>query len=156
MPSRLHDKVALVSGAGCVAAGWGNGKATAALFAREGASVFAVDKNPSAAADTHRLIEEEGGVCESHQADVTRADQVEAMAKAYLERFGRIDILQNNVGGSAPGGPVEMSEQEWDAQLNLNLKSVFLTCKFVLPVMERQGRGAIVNVGSIAGLRYLV
>ena len=114
-----------------------------------------MDKNPAAAADTHRLIEEEGGVCESHQADVTRADQVEAMAKACLERFGRIDILQNNVGGSAPGGPVEMSEQEWDAQLNCNLKSVFLTCKFVLPVMERQGRGAIINVGSIAGLRYL-
>ena len=155
MPSRLHDKVALVSGAGCVAEGWGNGKATAALFARQGASVFAVDKNAAAADDTRRVIEKEGGVCESHQADVTRADQVEAMTQACLERFGRIDILQNNVGGSAPGGPVEMSEQEWDAQLNLNLKSVFLTCKLILPVMERQGRGAIVNVGSIAGLRYL-
>ncbi len=155
MAGRLREKIALVSGAGSVAEGWGNGKAAAALFAREGAHVFAVDVNASAAAETRRLIEEAGGVCESYQADVTRSDEVEEMTAVCLERFGRIDILQNNVGGSAPGGPVEMTEQEWDQQLTFNLKSVFLTCKFVLPVMEQQGRGAIINVGSIAGIRYL-
>ena len=155
MSCRLRKKVALVSGAGSVGEGWGNGKATAVLFARQGAKVFAVDIHQAAAAQTCRWIEQEGGVCAPYAADVTRSDQVEAMTAACLERFGAIDILQNNVGGSAPGGAVEMSEQQWDRQIELNLKSVFLTCKFVLPVMEKQNSGAIVNVGSIAGLRYL-
>ena len=152
---RLQDKVALVAGAGSVGPGWGNGKATAVLFAREGAKVFAADINRAAADEARDIIQAEGGVCESYQADVTEAEQVRAMAAACVERFGSIDILQNNVGGSVPGGAVEMSEEDWDTQMSFNLKSVFLTCKYVLPVMEGQGRGAIVNVGSIAGVRYL-
>ena len=77
------------------------------------------------------------------------------MVQACISHFRRIDILQNNVGGSAPGGPVEMSEEEWDAQIDLNLKGAFLTCKYVLPVMENQGYGVIVNVASVSGIRYL-
>ena len=77
------------------------------------------------------------------------------MVRACISHFRRIDILQNNVGGSAPGGPVEMSEEEWDAQIDLNLKGAFLTCKYVLPVMENQGYGVIVNVASVSGIRYL-
>ena len=110
MAGRLEDKVALVTGAGAVGEGWGNGKATAVLFAREGAHVFAVDIVPAAAEATRQIIEGEGGKCVAHTADVTDAGEVEAMVGACLAAFGRIDILHNNVGGSAPGGPVEMSE----------------------------------------------
>ena len=155
MPGRLQDKVVLVAGAGSVGPGWGNGKAAAVLFAREGAKVFAVDINGAAALETTEIIRGEGGTCDAQAADVTQADQVESMVQACLSRFRRIDILQNNVGGSAPGGPVEMSEEEWDAQIDFNLKGAFLTCKYVLPVMEKQGRGVIVNVASVSGIRYL-
>ena len=88
------------------------------------------------------------------QADVTQADQVEALVADCVARWGRVDVLQNNVGILDSGGPVELSEADWDKVLAVNLKPMFLTCKYVLPIMERQGRGAIVNVGSIAGLRW--
>ena len=104
MPGRLQDKVALVAGAGSVGPGWGNGKAVAVLFAREGAKVFAVDINREAALETSEIIRGEGGESEPHAADVTKADQVQSLVEACVSRFGRIDILQNNVGGSAPGG----------------------------------------------------
>ena len=90
----------------------------------------------------------------THICDVTDSRAVAAMVAACLERYGRVDILVNNVGGSAPGGPVEMAEEVFDAQVDFNLKSVFLGCKHVLPVMERQGGGAIVNIASVSGLRW--
>ena len=152
---RLDGKVAIVTGAGTVGPGWGNGKATAVLLARQGASVFAVDVDEPAAQDTRRIIEQEGGTCAVHRADVTSAAEVEAMVRACTARFGRVDILVNNVGGSAPGDPVTLSEEAWDAQIDFNLKSVFLGCKYVLPIMEAQGSGAIVNLSSVAGLRQL-
>ena len=155
MLRRLDQKIALVSGAGSVGSGWGNGKAAAVLFAREGAKVFAVDINQTAVEETSQIIKKEGGVCMPFTADVTKASEVKMLTDKCLKEFGRIDILQNNVGGSVPGGPVEMSERDWDNQVMVNLKSVFLTCKFILPAMERQSSGVIVNVGSIAGLRYL-
>ena len=151
---RLDGKVALVTGCGSIGPGWGNGKAIAVLLARQGASVFGVDLVQEAAETTRDLIREEGGVAEVHGADVTNAAQVNAMVEACLARFGRIDILINNVGRSEPGGPVEMSEQTWDEQMDVNVKSAFLTCKAVLPVMERQGGGSVVNISSVAGLRY--
>ncbi|MAG96628.1 MAG: SDR family NAD(P)-dependent oxidoreductase [Alphaproteobacteria bacterium] len=154
MPGRLADKVALVVGAGSVGEGWGNGKAAAVLFAREGARIFAADINPDAAAETCALIEGEGGDATAHQADATNAASVEALVAACLESYGRIDVLQNNVGGSEPGGPVEMDESVWDANIDFNLKTAFLGLKHVLPIMEGQGAGAIVNVSSVAGLRY--
>ena len=154
MAGRVQDKVALVTGAGSIGPGWGNGKASAVLMAREGAKVFAVDLNPEAAEETRKIIEDEGGECEAHVADVTKADAVTAMVGACTVRFGRIDILHNNVGGSAPGGPVEMDEEVWDRQMNHNLKHVYLTCKQVLPIMEAQGNGAIVNMSSVAALSF--
>ena len=154
MPGRLQDKVALVAGAGCVGPGWGNGRATAVLFAREGAKVFAVDRDGAAMKETLQRVAEFGGTIRSHECDVTSSVAAKAMIDACVTAYGRIDVLVNNVGGSAAGGPVELSEEAWDLQIDTNLKSVFLACKHVLPIMERQGGGAIVNLASTSGLRW--
>jgi NAD(P)-dependent dehydrogenase (short-subunit alcohol dehydrogenase family) len=154
----MHDltgKVAFVSGAGSVGEGWGNGKATAVLLARQGATIYGTDIALAAAEETKRLIDAESGTCHAAAVDMTNASDVEAAVTDCLARFGRIDILVNNVGGSAPGDPVSMSEEVWDRQLEMNLKTAFLACKHVIPVMERQGGGAIVNLSSIAGVRVL-
>ena len=155
MVDRLKDKVALVSGAGSNGPGWGNGKATAVLFAREGARVFAVDINLDAALETKRIVEKEGGICEALAGNVSHADDVAAMVDACIAAFGRIDVLHNNVGIVEVGGPVETSEESWDRVNDVNLKSMFLICKQVLPHMERQGKGAIVNIASVSGIRWL-
>jgi NAD(P)-dependent dehydrogenase (short-subunit alcohol dehydrogenase family) len=155
MSGRLEGKVAIVTGAGSVGPGWGNGKATAVLFAREGARVFAVDRNPAAVEETRAIIAGEGGVCEAFTADVARAAEVEALVRRCRESFGSVEILHNNVGILSLGGPVELAEAEWDRVTAVNLKSMFLTCKHVLPIMEAQGAGAIVNIGSVAGIRHL-
>lgn len=152
---RLDGKVALVTGCGTRGEGWGNGKAIAVLLARQGAKVHGCDLDLEAAQATRRIIEEEGGTADVQAADVTKAAEVKALVQACLARFGRIDILVNNVGRSEPGDPVTMTEEVWDEQMDVNLKSAFLCCKEVLPVMERQGGGSIVNVSSIAGLRYV-
>ncbi|MFJ4289516.1 SDR family NAD(P)-dependent oxidoreductase [Cupriavidus sp. NPDC089707] len=154
MSKRLQGKVALICGAGSVGAGVGNGRAMAMLFAREGALVLAVDRDLASAEETCRRVREEGGICEAYQADVTRGDEIKAMVGACLERFGRIDVLVNNVGIAEIGGAVELSEEAWDRIFDVNVKSMFLTCKHVLPLMEAQGGGAIVNVSSLAGIRW--
>jgi len=151
---RLKNKVAIVVGAGSSGPGWGNGKATAVAFAREGARVLCVDINEAAAAETVGLIRNEGGDARALTADVTKAAQVEAMTRACLDAYGRIDILDNNVGIAAVGGVVDVSEEEWDRVMAINLKSAFLAMKHVIPVMERQGGGSIINISSIAGIRY--
>ena len=151
---RFESKVAIVTGAGCVGPGWGNGRAMAVRLAEEGAQVLAVDRNPELLAETL----ERAGVARAQMAtcvcDVTQAHSVQGMVEQALALFGRIDILINNVGGSAAGGPVEMSEEVWDSQVDVNLKSVFLTCKPVLPHMKAQRSGAVVNVASTSGLRW--
>jgi NAD(P)-dependent dehydrogenase (short-subunit alcohol dehydrogenase family) len=149
----LTGKVAIVTGAGSIGPGWGNGKATATLLARQGASVLLVDINEAAANETRQIIEGEGNTCAVHHCNMLKSVEVQEMVQACVDRFKRIDILVNNVGGSAPGDPVSMTEETWDHQIDLNLKTVFLGCKFVLPVMESQGNGAIVNLSSVAGLR---
>jgi NAD(P)-dependent dehydrogenase (short-subunit alcohol dehydrogenase family) len=154
MGERLKDKVAIVTGAGSVGPGWGNGKATAVLFAREGASVLGVDISLAAVEETKGIIDQEGGDCTVHEADVSKSDEVKAMVERCIQTYGRIDILHNNVGIIVVGGPVETSEETWDRVNAVNLKSMFLTCKYVLPHMERQGGGAIVNISSIAAIRY--
>jgi NAD(P)-dependent dehydrogenase (short-subunit alcohol dehydrogenase family) len=154
MPGRLQGKAAIITGAGCVGPGWGNGRAEAVIFAREGAKVLAVDLNEDSLAGTIQLVEEEGGEIAGFSCDVMDASQTARMAEACLEKFGRIDILVNNVGGSARGGPAELTEEAWDRQIDYNLKSVFLTCKAVLPVMEAQGGGSIVNTASTSGIRW--
>ena len=151
---RFEDQVAIVTGAGCVGAGWGNGRAMAVRLAEEGARVLAVDRDPARLEETLSLAGLARAAITPFPCDVTRSDSVRAMVEACLQAFGTVDILINNVGGSAPGGPVEMSEEVWDAQVDLNLKSVFLTCKHVLPVMLAEGAGAIVNVASTSGLRW--
>lgn len=154
MGERLKDKVAIVTGAGSVGPGWGNGKATAVLFAREGARVLGVDISLAAVEETKGIIDQEGGDCTVHEADVSKSDEVKAMVERCIQTYGRIDILHNNVGIIVVGGPVETSEETWDRVNAVNLKSMFLTCKYVLPHMERQGGGAIVNISSIAAIRY--
>jgi len=154
MSGRLQDRIAIVTGAGSVGPGWGNGRATCVRFAEEGAKIFAVDRDLDKVAETVERVKAVGGEIVLQQCDVTDSTSVAAMAEACLKYFGRMDVLVNNVGGSAHGGPVEMSEEVWDAQVDFNLKSVFLTCKYVLPVMEKQGKGAIVNVASTSGVRF--
>ncbi|CAE6701702.1 2-(R)-hydroxypropyl-CoM dehydrogenase [Paraburkholderia domus] len=151
---RLKGKVAIVTGAGCVGPGWGNGRAVAVLFAQAGATVFAVDKSAEAMDETVRRAREAGGEVTAYTCDVTDSAAVEAMVAACRGKYGRVDILVNNVGGSASGGPVALPEDKWDAQVAFNLKSVYLTCKHVLPVMEEQGGGAIVNTASTSGIRW--
>ena len=156
MAGRLKDKVAIVTGAGSILPGWGNGKATAVLFAREGAHVVLVDNRAEAVEETAALIRKEGGSCETAVCDVTSSDQVHAMVTRARKAFGgRIDVLHNNVGIAVMGDAVALSEAEWDRVQAVNVKSMFLTCKHVLPVMTHQGAGAIVNVSSVAGIRYL-
>lgn len=152
---RLDGKIAFVTGCGTAGEGWGNGKAIAVLLARQGARVYGVDRDLAAAAVTKTFIADEGGQCDIAACDVTDASAVKAAIEACVDRFGRIDILVNNVGRSEPGGPVEMAEEVWDQQLDVNLKSAYLTLKHVLPLMEAQGGGAVVNVSSVAGMRYI-
>jgi NAD(P)-dependent dehydrogenase (short-subunit alcohol dehydrogenase family) len=153
MPGRVEGKVALIVGAGCVGPGWGNGRAAAVLFAREGARVFAVDKDPDSMTETVVRAGNDGEIA-THICDVLDDAQVAAMMQACRKKFGRIDILVNNVGGSAAGGAAEISEENFDRQIDYNLKSVFLTCRHVIPVMVEQGGGAIVNTASSSGIRY--
>jgi NAD(P)-dependent dehydrogenase (short-subunit alcohol dehydrogenase family) len=123
-------------------------------FAQEGAKVFAADKSGEAMKETVERVREAGGEIKTHECDVTDNASVMAMIEACLAAFGRIDVLVNNVGGSAAGGPVEMAEGVFDAQLDYNLKSVFLACKHVIPIMERKGGGSIINLASTSGLRW--
>jgi len=154
MVDRLKNKAAIVTGAGSSGPGWGNGKATAVLFAREGAKVFAVDINLSAAEETKGIIEKEGGSCTAVKVDVSKSDEVNTLIERCIKTYGRIDILHNNVGVVVPGGPVDTTEETWDRVMSINLKSMFLTCKYAIPYMEKQGGGVIINISSIAGIRY--
>ncbi|WP_344906874.1 SDR family NAD(P)-dependent oxidoreductase [Actinomadura meridiana] len=151
---RLDGRAVIVTGAGSVGPGWGNGRATTVVFAAEGARVLAVDRDPEALARTLDLVGENGGEAVAHECDVTDGDAVRAMVEACRASFGRVDVLVNNVGGSHPGGPAELDEQTWHAQLDANLTTAFLACKHVIPVMREQGSGAIVNVASTSGIRY--
>ena len=151
---RFESKVAVVTGAGCVGAGWGNGRAMAVRLAEEGAKVLAVDRDAQRLAETLSLAGAAAASITTCICDVTSSASVKAMVEACIEAYGAPDILINNVGGSAAGGPVQLSEEAWDTQIDVNLKSVFLTCKHVLPHMIERKRGAIVNVASTSGLRW--
>jgi NAD(P)-dependent dehydrogenase (short-subunit alcohol dehydrogenase family) len=152
----LTGKIAIVTGAGSIGPGWGNGKTMAVLFARQGAKVFGIDIDIGAASVTGEIINKEGGAFTAHRCDMLVAKEARSAVDACVARFGRIDILVNNVGGSAPGDPASMSEDVWDSQIDLNLKTAFLGCKYVLPIMEKQGSGVILNIASVAGLRHHV
>jgi NAD(P)-dependent dehydrogenase (short-subunit alcohol dehydrogenase family) len=154
MSPRFENKVAIVTGAGCVGAGWGNGRAIAVRLAEEGARVLAVDRDRARLEETLELAGDARASITPWLCDVTSSGSVAAMAAACLDTYGTIDILVNNVGGSAAGGPVELAEETWNLQVDVNLKSVFLACKHVLPTMLAKGAGSIVNISSTSGLRW--
>jgi NAD(P)-dependent dehydrogenase (short-subunit alcohol dehydrogenase family) len=151
---RLEGKVAVVIGAGSIGPGWGNGKAAAVLFAREGARVLCADIDEGAARETAQIIAGEGGQAEAIQADASRSADVERVMASCVERFGRLDVLDNNVGIAEVGDVVELSEQSWEKIIAVNLTSCFLAMKHAIPIMERQGGGSIVNISSVASIRH--
>jgi NAD(P)-dependent dehydrogenase (short-subunit alcohol dehydrogenase family) len=151
---RLKDRVALVLGAGSVGPGWGNGKASAVAYAREGAIAICVDVVLAAAQETAAIIAGEGGRAEAHACDITKGASVEALVADIARRLGRIDILHNNVGHTTMGGPPDLSEEQWQRALDLNVTGAFLACKFVIPLMLAQKRGVITNISSVAAIRY--
>ncbi len=150
---RLEGKVAIVTGAGSRGEGVGNGKATAILFAREGAKVLLVDLEIDRAEETLAEITAEGGVASTFQADVTQDEDCRALVKAAVERYGRLDILDNNVGNSHRETVTEIEPETWDSLMDLNLKSMMLTSRHAIPRMVETGGGSIVNIASIAGVR---
>lgn len=154
MTKRLEGKVAILFGAGSVGPGWGNGKATAVLFARNGAHVACVDVNREAAQETADVIRGEGGAATAFACDVTHSEAVKTVVDAVVGQHGRIDVLHNNIGYATMGGPVELDEAVWHRTLDLNITSCCITCKHVLPHMLQRRSGAIVNVSSVAAIRY--
>ena len=151
---RLDGKVAIVVGAGQTPGETiGNGRATAILFAREGAKVMLVDRKLDSARETEKMIADEGGDSSAFEADVTKEDDCAAIAKACVDQFGRIDVLHNNVGiGSRDAQVPDLTEDAWSLIFDVNLKSMFLTCKHVLAQMRQQGSGVITNISSIASI----
>lgn len=152
MPGRLEDQAVIITGAGC-RDGWGNGKAAALLFAREGARLLLVDRDHEALSATTAALAAEGLHAETCVADVSDTAAVSRMAAACIEHYGRIDVLLNNVGISSRGGLLELDETEWDRCFAVNVKSVFISARAVIPQMRVQGGGRIVTVSSIASLR---
>ncbi|HVQ78320.1 MAG TPA: SDR family NAD(P)-dependent oxidoreductase [Candidatus Binatia bacterium] len=150
---RLQDKVAIVTGAGSRGEGIGNGRAAAILFAREGARVLLVDQSADAAEVTRAAIAAEGGEAAVFAADVTRAEECRAMVDEAIRRWGRLDILDNNVGIGGRATVVEVDEADWDHMMRVNVTSMMLTSKHAIPAMARGGGGAIVNISSISALR---
>ena len=153
MTGRLAGKVAIVAGAGASGDVLGNGQATAILFAREGARVLCADAAEDRARATVDAILKEGGTASAFRADVSKAADCEAMVEAALERYNRLDILDNNVGISVRADVLEVTEEQWDRVMAVNVKSIMLASKYAIPHMIRAGGGSIINLSSIAGLR---
>jgi NAD(P)-dependent dehydrogenase (short-subunit alcohol dehydrogenase family) len=161
MAGLLKGKVAIVTGAGSVPGAQdrppiGNGRAAAVIYAREGAKVLAVDIDLGSADETKDMIQKEGGVCSSFRCDVSLAQDCHSMAEECLKIYGRIDILHNNVGiiQRKPAGILEADEEDWDRVMNVNVKSIFNTCRAVVPTMIKQREGSIVNISSVAGVKH--
>ena len=150
---RLAGKVAIVTGAGSRGEGIGNGRAAAVLFARESAKVLLVDQTRKAAEETLEMIRGEGGEADIFEADVTRSADCEAMVADAVRRWGRLDILDNNVGIGGRATVVDVDEAEWDHLMRVNVTSMMLTSKHAIPAMVKAGGGAIVNISSISALR---
>jgi len=151
---RLEGKIAVIVGAGQgPGEGLGNGRATALRFAREGANVLAVDRDLTSSEQTASMVSAEGGQCVPFQADVTQESTLAAAILHAHDRWGRIDILHNNVGVSIAGGDaplLEITEETFDRMSAINLRGTIMACKHVLPIMRRQRSGAIINISSVA------
>lgn len=154
---RVAGKVAIVAGAGAIGDGWGNGKAAAFVYGKEGAKVLCVDNRLSAAEETVARIEETGGEALALEADVTDEDAVEKLIAACVDRWGTVDILHNNIGGQGTGRQLDtITVDDWNETFARNVTTAMLTCRAVVPVMEKnETGGAIVNISSIAGIRHL-
>lgn len=151
---RLDGKVCIVTGAGSRGAGWGNGKAVAVLFAREGATVVLNDREADAVAETARLIADEGGKSSIVVGDLTDVAIAEELASHALEAHGRLDVLHNNVGIEGAGSVVDMTEELWDRVMTVNVKTMAFASKYAIPAMIASGGGgSIVNISSISALR---
>ncbi len=150
---RLKGKVAIVAGGGASGSVMGNGQATAILFAREGAKVLVADAVLDRAQATVDTIAKEGGTASALRVDVAKAADCEAMVQAAVERYGRVDILDNNVGISVRADVLEVSEDDWDRVMAVNVKSIMLASKYAIPEMKKAGGGSIINISSVAGLR---
>ncbi|HEX3181275.1 MAG TPA: SDR family NAD(P)-dependent oxidoreductase [Beijerinckiaceae bacterium] len=151
----LNGKVALITGCGCYGPGWGNGKAMSVLFARQGATVLGLDISLAAAQETQALVSGEGNLMHVAACDVTNSGQVKHVFETFVAEHGGLNILVNNVGRSEPGNLVNMDEEIWRSQLDLNLTSAFLVSKYAVPMMAARGGGSIVCISSVAGLRYV-
>ena len=149
----LDAKVAIVTGGGAAGDGIGNGRAAAILLAKAGARVVVVDRAAELAARTVAMIEALGGKAIGCEADVTKPEDCRAMVEAALDRFGRLDLLDNNVGVGSRGSVVEESQETWRRVMQVNVETMFLVAKHAIPAMIRAGGGAIVNVSSISALR---
>jgi NAD(P)-dependent dehydrogenase (short-subunit alcohol dehydrogenase family) len=153
MVGRLAGKVAIVTGAGSRGEGIGNGKAAAVLFAREGASVVCADQVASRASETVDMIVGEGGTASVFECDVSHRDGCQRLAAAAVERYGRLDILQNNVGIPSDQVLEEITEEAWDRVMGINVRSMVLMAQAAVPHLAAGGSGSIINISSIAGLR---
>lgn len=153
MGGRLEGKVCVVTGGGSRAEGIGNGRAAAILFAREGAKVLVQGRTAQSPARTKELIEAEGGIVETFVGDVNRALEAERMVRAAVERWGRVDVLHNNIGIGGGGSVVEVTEDAWDEVMAVNVKTMMLCSKYAVPVMAEGGGGSIINIASIGALR---
>jgi len=151
---RLKDKICIIIGAGQQPGDTiGNGRAVAIRFAREGATCLLVDVNEEWANDTLKMVEAEGGKASVLSADITQEAQCKAIPETCVERYGRIDVLHNNVGRSKGDAPTtDIDADMWDELMAMNLKGMVMTCKHVLPVMRAQGSGNIINVSSVLSL----
>jgi NAD(P)-dependent dehydrogenase (short-subunit alcohol dehydrogenase family) len=149
----IRGKVAVVTGGGAAGAGIGNGRAASILLARAGAHVLVVDRAQDLADQTVAMIAEQGGDSLAISADITRDDDCAMVVKAALDRFGRLDFLDNNVGIGSRGSVVDESQENWRRVMQVNVETMFLAAKHAIPAMIRGGGGAIVNVSSISALR---
>jgi NAD(P)-dependent dehydrogenase (short-subunit alcohol dehydrogenase family) len=151
----LQGKVAIVSGCGSINDGFGNGRAITTLLARQGATVIGTDINEEAGNNTSEFIKKEGNDCTFHKVNMTNEDDVKDFFNEVKIKYKKIDILVNVVGQSEPGGPVELDSNTWRQQFTLNLDSAYFCIKFAIPIMEENLSGSIVNISSVAGMRYV-
>ena len=151
---RMHQRVVFLSGGGADTGGWSNGAAAAVTYAAHGASVFVVDRDLARAQATVELIQNAGGTAKAHQADVTNEESVATAVARCVDTYGTLDTLHNNVGIVTLGAVTELALTDWQRALDVNMTGMFLTCKHALPALEAAGNAAIVNIGSVSGIRH--
>jgi NAD(P)-dependent dehydrogenase (short-subunit alcohol dehydrogenase family) len=155
LPTDLTGRVIFVSGGGSAGPGWSIGRASCVTYARLGAKVCVVDRDPASAEETTRLILEEGGIAKTFVGDVSEQDQVKRLFNEARQQLGPIDVLHHNVGIGKVGGPMETSAEDFDHIHKVNVASLLLAAHEVLPEMVTRGKGNIIAISSVAGMRYL-